>query len=148
MDAFFEALKLDHWDWYILAAILMVLEMVMPGVIFLWMAIAGVVVGSVVLFMPDLGWEMQVISFAVLSIVTVYSGRRYLGKHPLETEDTTLNRRGESHVGKSYKVVVAIEGGRGRVQVGDSQWTVEGSDAAVGDMVKVVAVEGTILIVE
>ena len=148
MDAFFEALKLDHWDWYILAAIFMVLEMMIPGVVFMWMAIAGVVVGSVVLFVPTLGWEVQVIIFAVLSIISVYSGRRYLGRHPLETEDTTLNRRGEQHVGKSYRVVVAIEGGRGRVQVGDSQWSVQGSDAAVGDMVKVVAAEGTTLIVE
>lgn len=148
MTAFFESMTLDHWDWYILAAILMVLELLLPGVFFLWMAIAGVVVGSLVLFVPGISWELQVIGFAILGVTTVYAGRRYLGNHPLHTEDVNLNRRGDQHVGQVYKVVTAIEGGRGRVTVGDGEWSAEGPDCAVGERVKVIRIEGATLVVE
>ena len=45
-------------------------------------------------------------------------------------------------------VAQAIEGGAGRVKLGDSEWLARGPDAPVGARMRVTAVQGVILIVE
>ena len=59
-----------------------------------------------------------------------------------------LNRRAEQHVGRLYTVAVPIEGGVGKVKVGDTLWIAHGPDAGEGAMVKVVSVDGAVLNVE
>ena len=51
-------------------------------------------------------------------------------------------------VGKTGKVEIALQGGRGRVLIGGSSWIAEGEDAPVGSFVRVIRVDGTCLIVE
>lgn len=138
----------NQWAWFLVAVVLLGLELVATGVVFVWLAVAAVVVGIVRLVFPEISWEMQFVLFAVLSFVSVFLGKRLVASHPVETEDETLNRRGERHIGRTYVVADAISGGSGRVKVGDSVWAAEGPDADVGSRVKVIAVEGTILKVE
>jgi hypothetical protein len=45
-------------------------------------------------------------------------------------------------------VAEAIEGGRGRVRVGETLWQVEGPDLPCGTEVKVAAAKATVLLVE
>jgi membrane protein implicated in regulation of membrane protease activity len=45
-------------------------------------------------------------------------------------------------------VAEAIEDGRGKVYVGDTQWPAEGPDTPAGAEVKVTAAKGTVLVVE
>jgi len=59
-----------------------------------------------------------------------------------------LNRRAEQNIGHSFPLATAIVNGRGRVQIADSTWQVEGEDCAKGTMVKVVGVDGATLRVE
>ena len=47
-----------------------------------------------------------------------------------------------------FVVEEAIECGRGKVRVGDTLWSVEGSDAPVGASVTVTGARGTALVVE
>ncbi len=138
----------NQWAWFLVAVVLLGLELVATGVVFVWLAVAAVVVGIVRLVFPEISWEMQFVLFAVLSFVSVFLGKRLVASHPVETEDETLNRRGERHIGRTYVVADAISDGSGRVKVGDSVWAAEGPDADVGSRVKVIAVEGTILKVE
>lgn len=138
----------NQWAWFLIAVVLLGLELVVTGVVFVWLAVAAVVVGIVRLVFPEIAWEMQFVLFAVLSFVSVYLGKRLVARHPVETEDETLNRRGERHIGRTYVVADAISGGSGRVKVGDGVWAAEGPDADAGSRVKVIAVEGTILKVE
>lgn len=140
---FLSQLWLNQWAWFLAAILLLVLETVAPGVIFLWMAIAAGAVGLIDLIFPGLSWEVQVVIFAILSVISVIVGRRYIASNPVASEDEMLNRRGEQHIGKTYQVVEAIVGGAGRIKVGDSIWAAEGPDAAAGDMVRVTDVEGT-----
>lgn len=139
---------IDYWHWLIAALVLLVLEIAAPGVFFLWMAAAALVVGIVTAIAPDMGLAAQFILFAVLSLVSVLVGRRLVRTHPVPTEDTTLNRRGEQHVGHVYRVAHTIENGVGKVKVGDSLWTAEGPDTPEGTAVRVVAVDGAVLKVE
>ncbi len=136
---------LNQWAWFLAAIVLLVLETMAPGVIFLWMAIAAGAVGLIDLVIPGISWEVQVVMFVILSVISVVVGRRYISRNPVPSENETLNRRGEQHIGKTYKVVEAIVGGSGRLKVGDGIWAAEGPDSAPGDLVRVIDVEGTVL---
>lgn len=146
---FLEEFTLNHWTWFVIALVMLGLEMMAPGVVFLWMAIAAGIVGGVVLFLPDLGWENQFIIFSVLSIISVLSGRSFLKRNPIESDDTTLNQRGHQYVGHTYNLIRNMENGKGKVRIGDSNWSVQGDfEAKESDKVKVIGVNVTILIVE
>ena len=140
--------QVTYWTWLILATIFLALEFTIPGVIFLWFGVAAIVTGLIVAIGPQMGWETQFVLFGVLSLISAYFGRRYVKWRPVKSQDATLNRRAEQYVGRVLEVVQAIENGEGRVKVGDGAWNARGSDAAVGDNVKVVDVKGTYLIVE
>lgn len=148
MAEFLTEFLANNWAWFLIAVVLLALELLATGVVFVWLAIAAAAVGVIHLVVPGISWEIQFGLFAGLSLVSVFLGRRYVASHPVETEDETLNRRAEQHIGRSYTVAEAISGGSGRVKVGDSVWSAEGPDAEAGSRVRVVAVDGTILKVE
>ncbi len=146
---FMNDVTLNHWTWFVIALVLLGLEMTAPGVVFLWMAIASAIVGAVVFILPDLGWEYQFIIFSVLSIISVLMGRNFLKRNPIATEDNTLNQRGQQYVGQVYKLIRDMENGKSKVRIGDSNWSVEGDfEAGEGDKVKVIGVDVTVLKVE
>jgi membrane protein implicated in regulation of membrane protease activity len=59
-----------------------------------------------------------------------------------------LNCRAAQLIGRSFVVEEVIEGGRGKVRVGDTLWAVEGPDLPAGAEVRVTAVNATLLRVE
>lgn len=136
------------WAWGTLGLLLLAAEFVVPGMYLFWLGMGALLVGVVAGFVPDMGIAGEVILFALSAAVFVYVGRRVMYGRADEPEDTNLNERGKSYIGKVYKVSVAIENGHGKVQVGDSHWSAEGPDCAVGETVKVVAVEGILMRVE
>ena len=139
----------NHWFWFVLTLVLFGLEMLVPGVIFMWLAFAVIVVGGVVLIDPAMGWEIQFIIFSVLGIISVYSGRTYLKKNPIVSEDENLNDRGARYVGNTYSIAREMQNGEGKVRIGDTLWLVRGDfDAEVGSSVKVVGSDGVVLLVE
>ena len=144
-----ENFEFNHWFWYVLTLVLLGLEMMVPGVIFMWLAIASVIVGGLVMIGADIGWEVQFIIFSVLGIISVYAGRTYLRKNPIISEDENLNDRGARYVGNKYTLERELVNGEGKVRVGDSLWLVRGDfEGEVGTTVKVVGSDGVVLIVE
>lgn len=148
MAGFLTEFLANQWAWFLIAVVMLGLELLVTGVVFVWLAAAAAIVGVVSLIFPGISWELQFVLFAGLSFVSVFLGRRLVIGNPVETEDETLNRRGEQHIGRTYEVTAAITNGSGRVKVGDSVWSAEGPDAEAGSHVRVVAVEGTVLKVE
>lgn len=138
----------SFWHWLILGVLLIVLEIFVPGVVFLWVGIAAVVTGLVAWLAPDLAVQWQVILFAALSVASVLSGRAWLRGHSTPSDHPTLNRRGEQYVGRHFKLAAAIEGGFGKITVDDSTWKVAGEDMPEGTQVEVTGVDGTVLKVE
>jgi hypothetical protein len=139
---------LQFWHWMILGLALAVVEVMAPGTFFLWLGIAAGLTGLLVLVIPDIGWQIQLIAFGVLSIAIVVAWRTYQRRHPTISDDSTLNRRGEQYVGRVFTLVEAIVNGRGTVKVGDSLWRADGPDLPAGVRVKVTGVAGTVLRVE
>lgn len=139
---------IDHWHWWILAVALMVLEAFAPGTFFMWMGISAGVVGLLLLIAPDVGWEYQVFVFAILSVASTLVWRLYLGRHPVQTDQPTLNRRGEQYVGRTFTLAEPIVNGSGKIRVDDTTWKIHGEDCGSGSKVKVIGVDGVILKVE
>ncbi len=146
MEAFLEGL--DFWAWWILAVLLFVLELAAPGIVFLWMALAAALTGVVAWILPDLGWQLAFVIFALLSVVSVVIGRKVWRPSNVETEDPTLNKRADQYIGKTFTLDTALENGRGRLHVGDGSWMAKGPDLPAGAKVRVTAVDGSILEVE
>ncbi len=146
MEALFS--HIDHWHWWILAVALLVLEAFAPGTFFMWMGISAGVVGLLVLIAPGMGWEYQVFAFAVLSVASIVAWRLYFRKHPVQTDQPTLNRRGEQYVGRTFTLAEPIENGSGKIRVDDTTWKIRGDDCDTGSKVKVTGVDGVILKVE
>lgn len=144
----FEMVTFDHWTWAILAIALISIEILAPGVAFLWLGLAAVVMALLVGLFPDMNVALQGSIFAVLAILAVLGGRRLIRRNPISSKDMLLNRRGAQYVGRVFHLEMAIVNGRGKVQVDDTTWVVEGPDLPVGSRVRVVAVEHVNLKVE
>jgi inner membrane protein len=140
-------LALGAWNWMILAAVLLVLEMLAPGIFLMWFGFAAALTGLIV-FRYDIVWQWQLIWFCGLSLACVLLANRYLRRHPLESEQPLLNERAKQLVGQSFALADPIVNGRGSIRTGDTLWRVEGPELPKGARIKVVGTDGTMLKVE
>lgn len=140
--------RMDHWHWWILAVILVILEVISPAFFFLWLGIAAGGVGALLWLMPDLSWKIQWLCFSGFSLASLGVWHRMLKKQPTATDRPTLNRRSSQYIGRTFLLSEPIANGTGRIRVDDSSWKVSGPDAPLGSTVRVVGVDGTILHVE
>jgi len=138
----------EFWHWWVAAIVLVVIEALAPGAVFLWLGVSAAVVGLVLLVLPDLGWQGQVLIFAVFAVASIAGWRVYQRRHPTKTDRPTLNRRGEQYIGRELTLDAAIVNGIGKVRLDDTTWKVAGPDAPAGARVKVTGVDGTVLRVE
>lgn len=146
MDNF--AGSLNHWLWWTLAVLFIVLEIFTPGTFFLFLGIAAAVLGFIVLLLPGLGWEVQILGFALLAILITLLGRQYLRRKPLQSDLPTLNRRGARYIGRSFMLDEAIHNGQGKITIDDTLWKISGADCPAGTLVRVTAVTDMVLQVE
>lgn len=138
------------WHWWVAAAVLAILEMVMPGTMLLWFAVSAGVVGLITMIVPAIPWQAQFVVFAAISIATIYVWRRYATKNPevADTDSPMLNKRADQYVGRTVVVTEPIVNGQGKAKVDDTVWRVTGPDAAVGERVKIVGADGAFLKVD
>ena len=141
-----------HWIWLTLGLVLAGLEVIVPGVYLIWLALSAIITGLLVFGSDQLGGTMgpagQVVSFVFLALIFVYSARRWLRESPIESSDPLMNNRTGRLVGETVLVTQAIAHGGGRVKLGDSEWLARGPDAAAGEYVRVSGAEGSVLLVE
>jgi membrane protein implicated in regulation of membrane protease activity len=137
-----------YWHWLILAVVLIILEILIPGAYFLWMGVSAIFVGALMYVFPEMVFLVQILIFAVLSVISVVMYRSYRKKNPIVTDEPALNRRAEQYVGQSFTLKEPIVNGEGKIKVDDSTWKITGTDIDAGATVRVIAVEGSTLIVE
>lgn len=136
-----------HWFWLSLGLILGVAEMVAPGFFLMWLGLAALTVGVLDYFLP-ITVAYQVAMFAILSVLAVFAGKKFLQDNPIQSDDPKLNDRGARLTGEIVTVVEAISNGHGRVKVGDSVWSARGINAPEGSQVRVTGADGAVLLVE
>jgi membrane protein implicated in regulation of membrane protease activity len=136
-----------HYLWLALGLALIVGEMTIPGVFLIWLSGAAIITGLIAWATP-IGIPLQIVVFAVLSIVSVFIGRNYLRDNPIEPADPKMNDRGARSIGETVVVTEVIADGSGRVKLGDSEWLARGPDAEPGTKMRVAGADGAVLVVE
>lgn len=139
--------NVEFWHWWILAVVLIVLELFAPGAFFMWVGISAAIVGALLWVMPGLSWEAQLAVFSVFSVVSVIGWRFYLRKHPIQTDKPVLNRRGHQYIGRVFTLQDPIVNGLGKIRVDDTSWKIQGADLPAGAKIQVTGVDGVILLV-
>lgn len=138
---------MSYWQWWLLAGVLLIVEVLAPGTFFLWLAVAAGVVGLSVMLYPAMTTEAAWMQFAVLGVLSVVLVLKY--RKPLPADQASkLNKRGQDYVGRVFDLTEPIKNGKGKLTIGDTPWTINGPDMDAGARVKVVAVEAGELRVE
>lgn len=135
------------WHWLLLAIALIILEALTPVAFFMWLAVAAGLVGLVLAVLPDMAWQVQLVLFAFFSVLSLVVGRHYLKRHPIATDEPTLNKRGHQYIGRIFTLDQPIVNGIGKLRVDDTSWKVAGEDCLAGARVTVTGVDGVVLLV-
>ncbi len=141
-------LEFVFWHWLAFAAFLLIVELLAPGMFFLWMAQAALVTGILLYVFPAMDWEIQLFIFSVFSVLGIALARRFFKRHPTLSEQPLLNRRTAHYMGRVFTLEQPIVNGQGKIKVDDSSWKVRGEDCPAGTRVKVVGADSVVLIVE
>ena len=67
----------SFWHWWILAGVLLILELTWPVFFFLWLSFSAAAVGFLLLVFPGIPLTGQLVLAAILAAVAVLSWRRY-----------------------------------------------------------------------
>jgi membrane protein implicated in regulation of membrane protease activity len=141
-------ISLGPWNWIILGAILLALEVLAPGAFMMWFGLSALVVGVISFVWSGLSWEWQGVAFAVIAVAMIPLWRRLANKPEFEPQEPSLNRRAEALVGRSFTLDKPIVDGFGTVRVDDTVWRITGAECPAGTRVKVVRADGVHLMVE
>ena len=142
--------EMGPWSWWIFGLVLLAAELLVPGVFLVWIGLAAIAVGAASLALWGMavwGWEVQMLVFAVLSVVFVLAGRRVYGRTHA-SDEPLLNQRSATLIGRIGTLADPITDGRGRLRLDDTTWPISGPDLAAGTRVRVMASEGARLVVE
>ncbi|ASP34630.1 NfeD family protein [Labrenzia sp. VG12] len=137
---------LGPWSWFVLGLILLGLEILAPGTIFLWFGLSALVVGVVSLVF-DFAWQIDVALFLVLSLASLLVGRRMMQRLASEKGDPGLNQRGSRYIGREFTLAAPLNEGAGNLSIDDTIWRITGPDLPAGTKVKVDAIDGARLVV-
>lgn len=144
--------ELGPWNWMLLGFVLLAAEILAPGVFLLWIGIAAILTGALSLQLWDLpvwSWQVQVLVFLALSLISAYVAKRLMdSRRNEETDQPLLNRRREQLVGRTATLEEAIENGFGRIRLDDTLWRVSGPELPAGTRVRVASVDAGTLRVE
>ena len=134
--------------WWILAGVLLLAELAMPGFFMLWLAVAAALTAMVDLAF-NLSWKGEIFTFALLSFILVVSlWRVVIGSRNSKTDAPNLNQRQLNFIDHEYVLLAPIVNGSGKIRVEDALWDVDGPDMEAGKRVKVIGVNGMRLTVE
>ena len=139
--------SLGSWNWFILAALLLLLEVLAPGMFMLWFGLSAILVG-IISTAVVWSWQAQLIAFAVFAIAAVPIWRRLARRVEQPADSPYLNRRTEAYVGHVFTLDKPIVDGVGAVRINDTIWRVMGPDCPAGSRVRVVRADGANLTVE
>jgi len=137
---------LGPWSWFVLGLILLGLEIMAPGTIFLWFGLSALVVGVLSLVF-DFAWQGDVALFLALSLISLLVGRRLMRRMASETGDPGLNQRGSRYIGREFTLAAPLSEGAGNLSIDDTIWRITGPDLPAGTKVKVEAIDGARLVV-
>lgn len=136
------------WHWLILGFILLISEILIPGVFLLWFGCAALILAALtaLISLPmAFSWAL----YAVLALLLSYFWWKVQHKQDKnDKRNADLNQRTLAMIGKSGIVTQFQSTGNGRARFGDTTWKIQGENLSTGDLVTVTNAEGINLIVK
>ncbi len=135
--------------WLLVALVLGGIELLTLSFFLLWPALAALIVSVLVWIFPDIGFAWQLVVFAVLSVLLLIPGRRWVKSAGRSKSDDIVNNRGKQMIGRFGNVVSGADGVY-RVKLGDTEWSARSKNRGLkdGTQVRVISVDGITLVVE
>lgn len=131
-----------------LAIFLLVLELLSPGFFFLWIAISAFITGCLLLLMPSMVADLQLLSFSVCLVLAICLWKFYGKRCSVISDHPSLNKRGQQYIGRVVSLYQPIVNGEGKIRLDDSLWKVHGNDCNAHAKVKIIGIQGTVFQVE
>lgn len=145
-------MNIEYWHWLVLGMLLIGFEIFIPSFTVLWFGLGALVVGGLVVLVPELVMSLQLFIWAILS--TVFGIVWFKVLRPKMTDRTTAGIAREAIVGEVGMVIkTPKDGARGRVRfttpvLGDDEWTFICEEAVItGDKVQIKEASGNTLVV-
>ena len=136
------------WETFTIAGLIfIILEMVVPSMFFLNLAVAAIITALAAIWVAN--WTVLIIVFTVLSIVSILFLRPLLIKNKKDKESQTGME--SKYIGKIVKVIEPITKFSGAITIYDERWEARvDSDETipVGSEVKIIKNESLVLTVE
>lgn len=142
--------ELTFWHWMVLGTVLVIFELILPGIWFLWLGLGAMATGLIVFVADTLIWQIQLVIFSAFSVIGIVIGRLIMRRQRrASTDHPNLNRRGEQYIGRVFALENTSENGGARIKIGDSSWAVAiqppGQDLEKGARVSVTGIDGATL---
>lgn len=135
------------WIWWVLGLALLGFEVLNPFSISIWFGLGALAVGVLALVV-GWPWQMLLLIWAGVSLVFLVAGRRLFRRDAAESADPHLNDRAGRLIGRVFTLAEPIGENGGHLKIDDTVWRIRGPLASKGAKVTIVAVEGTVLVVE
>ena len=136
------------WEIFAIAGLVfLILEMLVPSMFFLNLAIAGFIIAITAIWITD--WIVLTILFVVLSILSILFLRPILIKNKKDKEHET-GMEGK-YIGKIVKVTEPVNNFSGAITIYDERWearTENDETIPAGSEVKIIKYDSLILTVE
>ncbi|MBR9787326.1 MAG: NfeD family protein [Vibrionaceae bacterium] len=149
MDLFSLLDGITFWHWLAFGFMLLAVELLGTAGYFLWLGLSALLVGALLAVLP-LGWQLQWLSFATFSLLTTWLWwRRQWSRDKQGDQARDLNQKYKQLIGQTLTIDEDFSVGLNRIHVADTTWSAQSDQALpAGTRVKIIAVEGIILVIE
>ncbi|WP_068635670.1 NfeD family protein [Thauera butanivorans] len=138
---------IEWWHWEIVGVGLVLLELVIPAFFVIWFGLGALLVGLLLLAMPELSLPTQIAAWTVASVAMAVLWFRVFKRSQHKTLIGTAAGEVIGEVGLLVSAVAPFERGKVRFQrpvLGAEEWAcMAESPIAAGERVRVVSVEGS-----
>ncbi len=149
MDKF----QILYWYWLVFGMVLILLELAVPSFTIFWFGLGALVVGLLLLLVPELSLTWQLLAWVVASTAFVVFWFRVL--KPKMTDRTTAGLSREAVLGETAMVTkLPAAEMRGEIRfavpvLGSETWSfISADEVAIGDRVRVQDVSGNTMVVK
>mgnify|MGYP003330145815 FL=1 len=143
----------EYWQWIVFGIVLMLSEIFIGSFFIVWFGAAAVVVGLLVLPLPNMSGTAQLVIWAISSASFALAWFKLI--KPLNIDKTKAGLSKEALLGEVGQVLQVPSGDkRGKVRfpapvLGSDEWLIISHEAvSIGDRVSVVDLSGNALIVK
>ena len=139
----------EWWTWIVGGIALVLAELAIPAFFVVWFGLGALLVGLLMLAMPDLSLTAQLATWTLASLAMVVLWFRVFKQSFIKTRSGTADGEAIGEIGLLVSAAAPFARGKVRFQrpvLGSEEWVCLADTAiAAGDRVKVVAVEGSYL---